>query len=181
MELRRPSLADKDAVLEMIAEFEASNSCMYGGAVSFWQKNKNYEEWLELAVRKERAEYRSSDRVPSVQYLSFDETGLPLGFLSLRLGMNESICTKFGHIGYSIRPSKRRQGLAKEQLKLGLEEAFKHGLDCVLITCNVNNEGSRRTILATGGVYDNTIDGNERYWIDLEGKNEQSQTTRMEE
>ena len=33
MELRRPTLEDKDAILEMIAEFDAAKSYMHGGMV----------------------------------------------------------------------------------------------------------------------------------------------------
>ncbi|RKV69166.1 MAG: GNAT family N-acetyltransferase, partial [Streptococcus sp.] len=36
------------------------------------------------------------------------------------------------------------------------------------------------TILSAGGVYENTIDRSQRYWIDLEDEDEQSQTSRME-
>ena len=47
------------------------------------------------------------------------------------------------------------------------------GLTDVLITCNADNEGSRRTILKNGGVYESTVreprEGAEleRYWIHL--------------
>ena len=45
MELRRPRLADKETVLEMMAEFEKSQSAHDGG---FWDaENFVYEEWLE--------------------------------------------------------------------------------------------------------------------------------------
>ena len=47
------------------------------------------------------------------------------------------------------------------------------GLERVMISCSVDNEGSRRTILANGGVFDSAVwdeeDGKmlERYWITL--------------
>ncbi len=50
---------------------------------------------------------------------------------------------------------------------------MKQDINRVLITCRVDNEGSRRTILANGGVYENTVycerDDKtlERYWINL--------------
>lgn len=45
MELRRPRLADKKAVLDMMTEFEKSQSAHDGG---FWDtENFVYEEWLE--------------------------------------------------------------------------------------------------------------------------------------
>ena len=55
-------------------------------------------------------------------------------------------------------------------MHLGLIEAKRAGLDFALITCDEENEASRRTILANGGVYDNTIQGSERYWIELDGE-----------
>ena len=48
MELRRPTLEDKDAILEMIAEFDAAKSYMHGGMGSTWKRAKDYEDWLKL-------------------------------------------------------------------------------------------------------------------------------------
>ena len=45
MELRRPTLEDKDAILEMIAEFDAAKSYMHGGMGSAWKQAKDYEDW----------------------------------------------------------------------------------------------------------------------------------------
>ena len=79
------------------------------------------------------------------------------------------------HIGYSIRPSERRKGYAREQLRLGLEKARGLGLDKVRIICRDTNIGSNRTILANGGVYVDTLHGEEsgmdvnRYDIPLNG------------
>ncbi len=58
-------------------------------------------------------------------------------------------------------------------LSLLLPHCRELGLEKVMISCEVDNEGSRRTILSNGGVYDSTahepdedIDL-ERYWITL--------------
>ena len=178
MELRRPTLADKETILNMMAEFEEAQSAHDGG---FWDaENFDYEEWLETNLNKEMGINLPENRVPSIQFVLFDESGHALGFLNLRLRLNEGLLNHAGHIGYSIRPSQRRKGLAKLQLKLGLAEARKQGLERVLITCDEDNEASRRTILSAGGVYENTIDRSQRYWIDLEDEDEQSQTSRME-
>ena len=40
MELRRPTLEDKDAILEMIAEFNAAKSYMHGGMGSTWSEQR---------------------------------------------------------------------------------------------------------------------------------------------
>ena len=50
MELRRPTLADKEAILSMMAEFEETRSAHDGG---FWDaENFDYEEWLKLTLIK---------------------------------------------------------------------------------------------------------------------------------
>ena len=168
MKLRRPTLEDKDAILEMIAEFDAAKSYMHGGVGSTWKRAKNYEDWLKIVEQQEDAENLPEGWVPAIQFISVDEENRPLGFLALRLLLNEKLFIEGGHIGYSIRPSQRRKGLAKLQLELGLAEARKQGLERVLITCDEDNEASRRTILSAGGIYESTIDRSQRCWIDID-------------
>ena len=65
------------------------------------------------------------------------------------------------HIGYSVRPSEQRKGYAKEQLRLLLRKAKEAGLLSVRLICRKENTGSKKTILANGGVYVDTIHGEE--------------------
>ena len=83
MKLRRPTLADKEAILSMMAEFEETQSAHDGG---FWDaENFDYEEWLETSHNKEMGINLPENRVPSIQFVSFDDVGRALGFLNLRL------------------------------------------------------------------------------------------------
>ena len=149
----------------------------YGDSMDGAGPMRRYEsalEWLAHVRSYESADTLPPDRVLATQYLLVRESdGKLLGMLQLRHYLNEYLRLYAGHIGYSVRPSERRRGYAKRMLAMGLDEARALGLDRVMISCVVGNEGSRRTILANGGVFDSTIwdeeDGEmlERYWITL--------------
>lgn len=69
MELRRPRLADKETVLEMMAEFEQSQSAHDGG---FWDaENFVYEEWLESNQNHEMGINLPEGWVPDIQLVAF--------------------------------------------------------------------------------------------------------------
>ena len=106
--------------------------------------------------------------VPYVQLVSFAADGQAVGFLNLRLRLNDHLLQEGGHIGYSIRPSARGKGLAKEQLRQGLQVAKSKNIKCALVTCDCDNAASRAVILANGGALEDIRAGKERYWIDLD-------------
>ena len=165
MELRKPRLADKETVLDMMTEFEKFQSHHDGG---FWDtENFVYEEWLETNMQKEMGINLHENRVPSIQFVSFDDVGHALGFLNLRLRLNEGLLNYAGHIGYSIRPSERGKGYAKETLRQGLQVAKEKNIKKALVTCSVNNPASRAVILANGGLLEDVRNGVERYWIEV--------------
>ena len=166
MILRRPSQTDKETILEMIAEFEREKSSHDGG---FWNPdNFVYEEWLEENLQAEAGLNIPENWVPAIQLVSFDEAGHALGFLNLRLRLNDYLLEKGGHIGYSIRPSERGKGYAKESLRQGLQIAKEKNIHRVLVTCSIKNPASRVVILANGGQLEDIRHETERYWIDLE-------------
>jgi len=57
-----------------------------------------------------------------------------------------------GHIGYSVVPWRRREGLATLGLALLLDDARAEGLVFVLLTTDPDNRASQRVIERNGGV-----------------------------
>lgn len=94
-----------------------------------------------------------------------------LGAIDLRHYLNAFLLNAGGHIGYSIRPSARRRGLATWALGAVLPKARALGLDRVLVTCDDDNVGSARSIERNGGVLENVRSTDagikRRYWITL--------------
>ncbi len=165
MELRRPTIVDREAVLDMMAEFEQTQSAHDGG---FWDtENFVYEVWLESNQNQEMGINLPEGWVPAIQLVAFSGKGQALGFLNLRLRLNNFLLEKSGHIGYSIRPSERGKGYAKETLRQGLQVAKEKNIKKVLVTCSVNNPASRAVILANGGIFEDDRNGVERYWIEV--------------
>jgi RimJ/RimL family protein N-acetyltransferase len=93
-----------------------------------------------------------------------------LGGIALRHGSGEFV-KRAGHIGYGIRPSARRRGLATWALGRMLDEAGALGLDRVLMVCAAGNAASARTIERQGGVLEGILDTElgpaRRYWIKI--------------
>ena len=166
MILRRPRLANKEAVLEMMAEFEQSQSAHDGG---FWDvENFVYEDWLESNQNQEMGINLPEGWVPAIQLVAFSEKGQAVGFLNLRLCLSNFVLEVGGHIGYSIRPSERGKGYAKESLRQGLQVAKGKNIKRALVTCSTENLASRAVILANGGKLEDVRNGTERYWIDVD-------------
>lgn len=105
--------------------------------------------------------------VHSDYFWMVDDSGF-VGYLALRHALTPFLLEEGGHIGFAVRPSRRREGNATRALALALPRAAELGLERVLLTCDVGNEGSRLTIERNGGVYEDARKGKRRYWIELE-------------
>lgn len=132
------------------------------------------KEWVEHCRRSKDPDKVPEGRVPATQYMLVREDDDKIvGMIQIRHLLNEYLAEYGGHIGYSVAPDERRKGYASHMLKSVLPLCRELGIGRVLITCIEGNEGSRRTILRNGGVYENTVFESdmkvhlERYWIDL--------------
>ena len=110
--------------------------------------------------------------VPDSTFFCLDtDRNIMVGAVNIRHYLNESLLISGGHIGDGVRPSERRKGIATKMIALFLEECKKLKIDKVLMVCNKNNIGSKKSIINNGGVLENEIevDGEivERYWITI--------------
>ncbi|MBQ7670583.1 MAG: GNAT family N-acetyltransferase [Clostridia bacterium] len=138
------------------------------------RRSETPEEWLRLVRSFKDPETVPEKWVASTQFICVRESDRRIvGMIQVRHTLNDFLRRVAGHIGYSVRPSERGRGYAKWMLKNVLPYCRSIGLDRVMVSCGTENEASRRTILANGGVFDGTaLDEREnmtveRYWIDL--------------
>jgi predicted acetyltransferase len=90
-----------------------------------------------------------------------------LGTLVIRHRLTDDLEQEGGHVGYHVVAPWRRQGHATRMLAAGLEECRRLGLSRVLLTCDPDNEPSRKVILANGGVPAGRPRGDDRFWISV--------------
>jgi predicted acetyltransferase len=163
-----PALQYKNACLEAVSEFHAAGEYQ----VSAEQLGAQFED---LILRLERAKdptHLPPGELPYEDFWLMDDEEW-IGKLTLRTTINAEYLHAGGHIGYEIRPSKRRLGFGTALLRLGLEKARERGLMHVLLTCDENNFGSRKIIESNGGRLENKVEvkGHSvrkmRYWIHL--------------
>jgi len=88
-----------------------------------------------------------------------------VGRISLRHELNGWLREVGGHIGYAVRPSARRRGHATEALRLMRGVAAGRGITSALLTCDVDNHGSRAVIEANGGVLEDVRGVKLRFWV----------------
>lgn len=171
MRLIRPTEKYLEQVWEYKQEMFAADSSMDGAGPL--RRVNSAEEWLAFVRANEEMQEVTEKLVPATQFILVRESDDKLvGMLQVRHCFNTYLEKYAGHIGYSVRPSERRKGYAKAMLREALKFCREElGLEKVLITCLTHNEGSRRTILSCGGVYEYTVhepdnhEDLERYWV----------------
>lgn len=169
--LVKPELCYKKSAILYIEELLSYNSAIHGtGFLDRYLESSGYEEWLD-EIRY--LEFNSdSFKVSASTFFMVDDNDFIIGMVNIRHTLNDKLLFHGGNIGYSIRPTERGKGYAKIALFLALKECFSLGLTRVLITAEDNNVPSYRTIEALGGVMENKVldDGKyfRRYWIDVE-------------
>ncbi|HET9020622.1 MAG TPA: GNAT family N-acetyltransferase [Ornithinibacter sp.] len=110
---------------------------------------------------------RPTGHVPCTFFWVVDDSAPStyLASVSVRHSLTPFLLEYGGHIGYSVRPSARRRGIATGALRLALPEAAALGIDPALLTCHVSNAVSARVIETNGGVFEDVRGTQRRYWV----------------
>lgn len=169
--LIRPTSEYASQIIEYRQEFLDAGDSMDGTGPL--RRFENPEEYIKICAEYEDPTTIPSHLVPATQFFFIRKSDNKLvGMIQIRHRFNDYLEKYAGHIGYSVRPSERRKGYAKEMLRMTLPFCREIGIDKVMITID-GNIGSEKTILANGGVYEYTIhEPNEnkdlkRFWITL--------------
>ena len=172
MMLIEPTLEYGEQIRAYRQEFIDSGDSMDG--TGGLRKFDDPQEWIDFLAKHKNPETLPEGRVPATQLIFVREEDQKIvGMIDIRHYLSEYLEKYGGHIGYSVAPSERLKGYATQMLKATLPVCKKLGIDKVLITCIKGNEGSKRTILNNGGVYETTVyepDEKvklEKYWITL--------------
>jgi predicted acetyltransferase len=124
--------------------------------------------WLQEAaadfagfVERRRA-VRELWGIPVTELWLMDGTDY-LGTVIIRHRLTPALEREGGHIGYHVVPGHRRRGHATQMLAQAKPVCRQLGLTELLVTCAVENLGSRRVIEANGGSLDRIVDGQAHY------------------
>lgn len=169
MQLVKPSQKYKKSFLEALKEFHQENNLL---ECDFDTVKNDFSLFIKYLEEQETGINLPENLVPATTFWLIDN-GEFIGRLSIRHFLNKNLLKEGGHIGYNIRPSKRRRGYGKKILELGLLKAKEIGIKRALVTCDETNTPSKKIIEANGGVYENSeliAEGRPlklRYWIEI--------------
>ncbi|MBE6561722.1 MAG: GNAT family N-acetyltransferase [Ruminococcaceae bacterium] len=154
--LCRPTSQYAQQITEYRKEFLDSGDSMDGTGPL--RRMEDPLEYIRFCQKGEDPSSVPPHLVPATQFLFIRKNDDKLiGMIQIRHYLNDFLEKFGGHIGYSVRPSERRRGYAKEMLRMALPFCKEIGLTKILITCIDGNIGSEKTILANGGAYDATV------------------------
>ena len=167
--LTEPSIQYKDSYLAAVRELQGEGKRLDEN-IRFL--SENFPAFVYRSLQQKDRSKLVSGRVPNADFWLIDK-GEFVGRLNLRYELDSDLLKFGGHIGYEVRPSRRKQGYGTQMLHLGLEIAKAAGIYKVLVTCDENNIGSKKIIEHNGGQLENAvhIDGSAikklRYWITM--------------
>lgn len=167
--LRKITIDDEILIKDYQKAMLESNSSMDG--CSGLSNQKDIHHYICQCIDYDLGINIKKNHVSSTQYICLNDKEIIVGMCSLRHYLNDILIHVGGHIGYSVHPSYRKQGVATYMLKELIKICNTKNINPILLTCLQENIGSKKTIIKCGGIYEDTRyignDKIERYWIYL--------------
>ena len=171
IKLIRPDFSYAQDLMLYRQEFLEANDSLAGCGIL--RECDTPEQWFARVETTSDPATCPAGLVPSWTFFAIDcETNKLVGIIDIRHHINHPVLGVWGgHIGYSVRPGERRKGYATQMLQQVLPHCKTLGLSEVLVTCDVNNIASEKTILKNGGQFEKEVwngdSWSKRYWIKL--------------
>lgn len=174
MQLVLPTVKYKDSFLEALQEYsqETHDDRLDLLSLNPEELRDDFGSYVTRLLEESDGKHLPKGYVPQSTYWLIDGDTF-VGRASVRQMLTPELLRIGGHIGYDVRPSKRKMGYGKEILKLALPKAKELGIAKILVTCDETNIGSKKIIEANGGVFENSepqgngLPDKLRYWITL--------------
>ncbi|MFW6311278.1 MAG: GNAT family N-acetyltransferase, partial [Nanoarchaeota archaeon] len=131
--LVEPTVKYKEEYIEMVEEWKESNE-----KIIPWVLKMDYTDFEVMVTyfknQKEGIQLKEG-WVPNSTYWYIVDHKI-VGVINIRHYLTSQLQRIGGHIGYGVRPSRRRKGYGTEMLKHALKKAKEIGINEALITCN---------------------------------------------
>jgi predicted acetyltransferase len=169
--LESPSAGLKDSYISLLEEFRRSGEPLIPFVLKY--PTGDFPGFLARLEQCAQGSEIPSGFVARMTFWLVDGNGQVLGVSNLRYSLTDSLRRDGGHVGFSVRPSARRQGFATIILRETLVKARERGITRALVTARRGNAGSVGAILKNGGVLDSEelLPGHDdvlqRFWISL--------------
>jgi predicted acetyltransferase len=173
LRLERPNIRYQASYLSAMAEFQSDSEksawIYLGEDESHDTPAKDFASYVARLRSMEAT--APANFVRSTCYWAIYR-GEVIGRIAIRHELNDFLRTIGGHIGFIVRPSFRKMGVASEMLRQLLETDRAKSIKKLLITCDEDNVASERTIVKNGGAFECIVPNGDkpkkkRFWIDL--------------
>lgn len=172
IELVRPTVDLSASFFQLVDSFDGATvhgSGLRPGDPDRLRPPEVFAAWVDWLGAQERPDTDLPEgRVPC-SYRWIVQDARVLGTIAVRHALTPSLLLEGGHIGYAAGPAHRRRGVASAALALALDLCARRGIDPALVTCDVDNLASSRTIdrarRERGGWLETELDGIRRTWV----------------
>lgn len=154
IKLVRPSRICEKRILDFKQEFVSNDERVISGGELL--DKLSFDEWITYVQNNSSHDTVSDDWVLTDIFFACLE-GEIVGVISFRHELNDFL-RDWGHVGYSVRPSKRGRGIATWMLSQIVDHAKSLGIKHLQLSCYEDNVASTKTILNNHGHYVRSFD-----------------------